>query len=238
VALFAIVQARMSSSRLPGKVLMDIAGMPMIGRQIERIKEAKLISDVIVATSVHPTDDPLIDYVRGLDVMIHRGPLDDVLQRFTEVLDSSRAENFVRLTADCPLADPKVIDAAVQLFLDSDYDYVSNTLDRSYPRGLDVEVAKSDVLREVKRSDFRVMAREHVTYGIYTRPDLYSCGNLKQDTSQAAHRWTVDNSEDLQFIRNVYKHFLSVKPSFRQQDVLDWLKDSPECAHFESGENN
>lgn len=234
MSVVAIIQARMTSSRLPGKVLMDIEGIPMIGRQIERIKEAKLIDDLIVATSTDASDDTLAKYAESLGVNVQRGPLDDVLQRFIEVLDSTKAENFVRLTADCPLADPQIIDDAIKLFLDSNCDYVSNTVERTYPRGLDVEVAKSKVLRSVAKNSFDPVAREHVTQGIYSQPENYSLASLKQNESHAKFRWTVDNSEDMAFAQNVYRYFLPRNRRFRQQDVLDWLKEFPENAHFES----
>jgi spore coat polysaccharide biosynthesis protein SpsF len=237
MAILAIIQARMSSSRLPGKVLMDIEGIPMIGRQIERIRKADLISEVIVATSVHTSDDALTEYLESIDVNVQRGPLDDVLQRFVEVLDRTQAEDFVRLTADCPLADPEVIDEAIQMFLESKCDYVSNTLVRTYPRGLDVEVAKSKVLRDVAEKNFDQMSREHVTYGIYTQPEVYSLGNLAQSRSQEKHRWTVDNVEDMHFVKNVYQYFLPKNIDFRQQDVLNWLNECPEFAHYESPES-
>ena len=237
MAILAIVQARMSSSRLPGKVLMDIEGIPMIGRQIERIRKADLISEVIVATSVHASDDPLVDYLESIDVKVQRGPLDDVLQRFIEVLDRAQAEDFVRLTADCPLADPDIIDEAIEMYFESNCDYVSNTLIRTYPRGLDVEIAKSKVLREIAKNNFDQMSREHVTYGIYTQPEVYSLGNLAQSRSQERHRWTVDNVEDMHFVKNVYQHFLSKNIDFSQQDILDWLNESPEFAHYESTES-
>jgi spore coat polysaccharide biosynthesis protein SpsF len=216
---------------------MDIDGIPMIGRQIERIRKADLISEVIVATSVHASDDPLTEYLESIDVNVQRGPLDDVLQRFLEVLDRTQAEDFVRLTADCPLADPGVIDEAIQMFLESKCDYVSNTLVRTYPRGLDVEVTKSKVLRDVAEKNFDQMSREHVTYGIYTQPEVYSLGNLAQSRSQEKHRWTVDNVEDMHFVKNVYNYFLPKNIDFSQQDVLNWLNESPEFAHYESPES-
>lgn len=237
MAILAIVQARMSSSRLPGKVLMEIEGIPMITRQIQRINQAKLVSEVIVATSHHISDDPLVEYLENSGVKVQRGPLDDVLQRYIEVLEHNGADSFVRLTADCPVTDPEVIDHAIELFLESDFDYVSNTLDRTYPRGLDVEIAKSKTLIKVAKSNFDPMAREHVTYGIYTRPDLFSLGSLTQSTSHAKFRWTVDNQIDMDFARNVYRHFLPKKIDFSQQDILDWLDESPKFAHYESLEN-
>ena len=123
------------------------------------------------------------------------------------------------------------------MYFESNCDYVSNTLIRTYPRGLDVEIAKSKVLREIAKNNFDQMSREHVTYGIYTQPEVYSLGNLAQSSSQERHRWTVDNVEDMHFVKNVYQHFLSKNIDFSQQDILDWLNESPEFAHYESTES-
>ncbi len=236
MSVTAILQARMTSSRLPGKVLMDVEGMPMIGRQIERIRAAKLLDEIIVATSTDPSDDVLTEYVESMGVNVKRGSLNDVLQRFVDVLDTSNCKTVVRLTADCPLADSEVIDEAVEMFLNSGVDYVSNGLDRTFPRGLDVEVVRPEVLREVAQKDFRPMSREHVTYGIYTRADLYSTANFSQKPSFANFRWTVDTQDDLDFVRNVYKNFYSVSPNFRQGEILKWLEKYPENANYETGE--
>jgi spore coat polysaccharide biosynthesis protein SpsF len=236
MSVTAILQARMTSSRLPGKVLMDIEGMPMIGRQIQRIREAQLLDEIVVATSTDPSDDVLTEYVECIGVNVQRGSLNDVLQRFVEVLDNSACKTVVRLTADCPLADSEVIDEAVEMFLNSGVDYVSNSLDRTFPRGLDVEVFRPEVLREVALKDFRTMSREHVTYGIYTRKDIYSTKNLHQNPSFAKLRWTVDTQDDLNFVRCVFKSLHAKNPNFRQREILDWLNDFPEFAHYETGE--
>ena len=234
MTVLAIVQARMTSSRLPGKVLMDIDGIPMIARQLQRIREAKHLDDLVVATSEETSDDILAKYVETMGVNVQRGSLDDVLQRFIDVLDSNECQTVVRLTADCPLADPDVIDGAIEFFQKTNVDYISNGLERTFPRGLDVEVFRPEVLRNVALCDFRPMSREHVTYGIYSRPDLFSTANYFQDPSFAKHRWTVDTQADLDFVRNVYRHLLPKNPRFRQHDILDWLNKSPEFAHFES----
>jgi spore coat polysaccharide biosynthesis protein SpsF len=238
VRVLAILQARMTSSRLPGKVLMDIDGMPMIARQIERLRQANLLDELVVATSTDSSDDVLADYIEGIGVNVQRGSLDNVLQRFVEVLDKYETDAVVRLTADCPLVDSEVLDGVVDSFLNSKMDYVSNTLERTFPRGLDVEVFKPEVLREVSRNDFRPMAKEHVTYGIYTRSDLYSVANVSQDPSFANLRWTVDTQLDLDFVRSVYSHLHSINKSFRQREILEWLEDFPEFAHYEIGDES
>ena len=236
MSVLAILQARMTSSRLPGKVLMDVEGIPMIGRQLERIKEAKLVNEIVVATSVDSSDDELVEYVEDLGVGVHRGPLQDVLQRFIEVLDVYDFRNVLRLTADCPLADSNVIDGTIEMYLSSNFDYVSNSLVRTFPRGLDVEVFNDRVLREVAKNDQSATSREHVTYGIYTRADLYLTANFSQKPSYADFRWTVDTHDDLNFVRNVYKNLYPVNPNFGQGEILKWLEKYPEYAHYETGE--
>jgi len=237
MSVTAILQARMTSSRLPGKVLMDIEGMPMIGRQIERIKGAKLLDEIVVATSTDPSDDVLAEYVESIGVRVQRGSLNDVLQRFVDVLDNSSCRTVVRLTADCPLADSEVIDEAVEMFKNSGVDYVSNSLDRTFPRGLDVEVVRPEVLREVAQKDFRPMSREHVTYGVYTRTDIYSTKNFHQNPSFANFRWTVDTQDDLNFVRCVFENLHAKNANFRQREILSWLNDFPDFAHYEKGES-
>jgi len=236
MSVLAILQARMTSSRLPRKVLMDVEGMPMIGRQLERVKKSKLVNEIVVATSVDSSDDELVDYVEDFGVIVQRGPLKDVLQRFIEVLDVYDFRDVVRLTADCPLADSDVIDGTIEMYLNCNFDYVSNTQVRTFPRGLDVEVFNNRVLREVAKNDESAMSREHVTYGIYTRADLYSIANFSQKPSFADFRWTVDTQEDLDFVRNVYKNLYPANANFCQGEILKWLEQFPEYANYETGE--
>jgi spore coat polysaccharide biosynthesis protein SpsF len=151
-------------------------------------------------------------------------------------LDSFDCQSVVRLTADCPLTDSEVIDGVIEFFLKSNFDYVSNSLERTFPRGLDVEVFQADVLREIANDDFSPMSREHVTYGIYTRQDRYSTANYYQNPSFSKFRWTVDTQADLDFVRNVYANFKSFDGTFRQMEILNWLEQFPEFAHFEVGE--
>ncbi|HEY7822477.1 MAG TPA: NTP transferase domain-containing protein, partial [Acidimicrobiia bacterium] len=143
----AIVQARMSSSRLPGKVMLDLAGKPLIIRQLERITRAQRLSGIVIATSTDPSDDPLAELLTRDGYEVVRGSLDDVLGRFVQVLDEYRPTTIARITADCPLISPTVIDQVVEAFSSADVDYCSNTLVPTYPDGLDVEIVRADVLR-------------------------------------------------------------------------------------------
>ena len=220
----------MTSSRLPGKALEPIEGEPMIGRQIERLRRAKSLDGLVVATSVDPSDDSLVEYVESLDVPVVRGSLDDVLGRFVAVLDEFDPEVVVRLTADCPLASPAVVDRVVGAFLAADADYVSNTLEPTYPDGVDVEVVRADALRWVAANSTDPHEHEHVTLGVYRRPERFQCLNVAGDVDLSDLRWTVDNADDLAFVRSVYAGLISVNPTFDLPDVLDFLSEHPELS--------
>lgn len=225
-----IVQARMTSRRLPGKVLTDLEGEPMVLRQLERVSRAVNIDQIVVATSDDPSDDALAVTVVDAGYDLVRGPLDDVLARFVYVLDEYRPEVVVRITADCPLISPSVIDSVIGAFHSSSADYVSNTIDPTYPDGLDVEVTLARVLREVDTTSHDPDEREHVTLGIYRYPERYRIENFVDPTgiNHAELRWTVDTPEDLEFVRRVYRELLPRLPKFEYQDVLDLLDGQPE----------
>lgn len=222
-----VLQARMTSSRLPGKVLEPILGEPMIGRQIERLRQSTLLDGLVVATSVDPSDDPLVEYLSSVDVSVVRGSLDDVLGRFVSVLDEFSPDVVVRLTADCPLASPVVLDRVVGGFLSADADYVSNTLEPSYPDGVDVEVVRSSALRWVASHSDDVHEHEHVTLGVYRRPERFRCLNVAGDVDLSGLRWTVDNADDLAFVREVYAELYAENPEFDVEDVLALLQARP-----------
>ena len=223
-----ILQARMTSSRLPGKVLAPILDMPMIGRQIERLRRATLLDGLVVATSTSPSDDGLVAYLGELDVPVIRGPLDDVLGRFALVIEEYSPDVVVRLTADCPLASPLVIDRVIGTFAESDLDYLSNTLMPTYPDGLDVEVVRASVLTWAAANLTDPPEREHVTLGIYRRPELFTLGNVLHSDDLSGLRWTVDTPEDLEFVRSVYGRLYEGNPEFDLDDVLALVRSSPE----------
>lgn len=212
----AILQARMSSSRLPGKVMAPVLGEPMIGRQVERLRRARRIDKLVVATSIEPSDDPLEAYVQSLGVQVFRGPLDDVLERFRATLARHpEAKTVVRLTADCPLADPELIDQVIEHHHAAGADYTSNTLGtRTYPHGLDIEVIKAEALIDAAGRARDAYEREHVTPFIYRRPATYRLAGVARGESLAALRWTVDFPEDLAFVRDVYARLYPSNPDF------------------------
>jgi spore coat polysaccharide biosynthesis protein SpsF len=211
----------MTSSRLPGKVMAPVLGEPMIGRQVERLRRASRIDKLVVATSIDPSDDPLAAYVQSLGIQVFRGPLDDVLERFRATLvRHPEAKAVVRLTADCPLADPELVDRVIEHHHAAGADYTSNTLGtRSYPHGLDVEVIKPEALIEAAQRAGDDYEREHVTPYIYGRPQTYRLAGVARGESLAALRWTVDYPEDLVFVRDVYAKLYPFNPDFESDAV-------------------
>lgn len=211
----------MTSTRLPGKVMAPVLGEPMIGRQVERLRRASRIDQLVVATSVDPSDDPLAAYCESLDLTVFRGPLDDVLDRFRGALAlCPQAEAVVRLTADCPLADPAVVDQVIAHHHAERADYTSNTLEeRTYPHGLDTEVIRPAVLIEAAERAQDPYEREHVTPYVYRRPQTYRLAGVTRRPSLAHLRWTVDFPEDLAFVRDVYERLYPADPAFDTEAI-------------------
>lgn len=232
----AVLQARMTSTRLPGKVLRPIEGKAMLLRQIERIQRATTLDHIVVATSEDPSDDELAQLVteQGIDVV--RGSLSDVLDRFVKVADTHNPDVIVRLTGDCPLACPEVIDDVVTAFHASTADYLSNTLDPTYPDGLDVEVITADALRTVDNSSRDKDEREHVTLGVYRRDKEFNVQNFV-DPAGKDHsdlRWTVDNQADFDFVSHIYGTLLPANPHFGYQEILRFLEEKPDLSRTSS----
>lgn len=212
----------MSSSRLPGKVLAQVLGQPMIARQIERLRRCSRVDELVVATSVDPSDDPLAAVCGDLGVTVFRGDLLDVLSRFCGVLEARpQARAMVRLTADCPLTDWTLIDALIERHLAEDADYTSNNLpERTWPHGLDAEVVRPSALLRAGREATDPYEREHVMPFLYRRPDEHRLVGLPRTPSLAHLRWTVDYPEDLAFVRRVYGQLYPTKPAFGLDDIL------------------
>ncbi len=222
----AILQARMSSTRLPGKVLAPILGQPMIARHAERLRRSQRIDQLLVATSLDPSDDPLAQAcaANGLDVF--RGDLNDVLGRFCGALAAYPAATAViRLTADCPLADWTVIDELVARHHAENADYTSNTFpERTYPHGLDAEVIRPEALLRAHRETTDPYDREHVTPFLYRRPQEHRIAGQTRAPSLAHLRWTVDFPEDLAFVRSAYARLYPADPAFGTEAIaaLEW----------------
>jgi spore coat polysaccharide biosynthesis protein SpsF len=232
----AIMQARMSSTRLPGKVIKPILATPMILLQIERLRRSVEIKDLIVATSTDKSDDTLVEILKSSGVEVFRGALKNVHERFSNLLNGlNSAENVVvRITADCPVIDPEIIDKAIAIFKRENFDYLSNSIVRTFPRGLDVEVFRKSLFLEAsKKFNLSEYQKEHVTPVFYQNPDFYKLGHLISREKFSNLRWTVDTEEDFSFIRQIYENLYPINPKFGFHDVLKFLKSNPTISNFE-----
>ena len=224
--IIAILQARMRSSRLPGKVLMDICGKTMIERVVERVKKTETINKIVVATTKKPDDDEIVNECKKIVNTIYRGSEEDVLDRYYYAAKKFGAHAIVRITCDCPLIEPIIIDKVVRAFLKESPDYASNTLERTYPRGLDVEIMTKDALKKAWEEAGKPYERTHVTPYIYQHSKVYNLLSVKNAEDLSAGRWTVDTQEDLIFIRKIYSQFKS-QVDFSWRDVISFLVKNP-----------
>jgi spore coat polysaccharide biosynthesis protein SpsF len=203
MSLVALVQARMSSTRFPGKVLADLAGKPMLWHVVDRTQRARQIDQVCVVTSDFPDDDVIAEFCVKLGVACFRGNLHDVLDRYYQAAAKMEADPIVRITADCPLIDPDVVDAVITMFKTGEYDYVSNTIERTFPDGLDVEVFRFASLKRAWNEAPAGYDREHVTSFFCKHPEKFRIGQYCDEQDRSAQRWTVDYPADLEFVRSV-----------------------------------
>jgi len=223
----AVLQARMSSNRLPGKVLMEVNGKPMIYWQIQRILQSKEISKLVIATSDCPTDDVLVKYLESINCDIVRGSLDDVLARFIKVENIYNPDSIIRLTGDCPLVMPELIDFMIKKFYKVKVEYLSNIIELTYPDGLDIEIIKAGTLSKLTAMNLLNNEREHVTLGIINRLDRFSTFNVANLNDLSRYRWTVDTEGDLVFVRGIFKVFTSRETEFNFEDLMDYFKAHP-----------
>jgi spore coat polysaccharide biosynthesis protein SpsF len=201
----AIIQARMGSTRLPGKVLLPLLGRPILSRVVERTARAGLVDEVVVATTVDPSDDPIVNLAVDEGWAVERGSENDLLDRYVRTARAHKADIVVRITSDCPLIDPTLIDQTIDAFVDGRGGYASNTLEpRTYPRGLDVEVVAREALEQAWRDDADPASREHVTPFLYRNPERFRLVRVSSPDDQSAHRWCVDTSEDYELVRRIY----------------------------------
>jgi len=228
----AIVQARMSSSRLPGKVLKEIAGKPMLVHVVERAQQARSIDQVIVATTIDPSDDPLEALCLENGFPCYRGSLHDVLDRYYQAARLYRADTIVRFTADCPLLDPDVVEKTIGGFLDSKVDFAANRLPppfkRTYPIGLDTEVCTFGALERAWKEATEKYEREHVMPYLYQVEGRFKILRVDYEKDHGHWRLTVDTQEDLDLVRAIFDHF--GKQTFNWLDVIRYLEAHPEIA--------
>jgi spore coat polysaccharide biosynthesis protein SpsF len=223
-----VVQARMGSTRLPGKVLAAIAERPMLSFQLERLRHCREIDRIVIATTTQPADDAIARFCAAERVACVRGSEHDVLSRYADAARCNDASVVVRVTADCPLIEPTLVDEAVATFRVGGFDYVSNMLEPSWPYGMAVEVFSRRALDEAHAEASDPAEREHVTPFIYWRPERYRLKSMRRPTDLSAHRWTVDTPEDLELVSRILVALYPRRPEFTLQDVLDILRQHPE----------
>jgi spore coat polysaccharide biosynthesis protein SpsF len=224
----AIIQARMRSTRLPGKILRDIAGEPMLARVVERSQRAATVDEVVVATSELADDDIVERLCSDRSWVCFRGSETDVLDRYYRAAIAFRADLVVRVTSDCPLIDPRLIDEHVNLLLRrwTEVDFVTNMVKQTYPLGLAVEVMPMDVLARMKRMSQTDMLKEHVTTLAYVEPGWFQIDHIMHPVDLSHLRWTVDTAEDLELVRKIFQHFGHGR--FSWEEVLPVLEQHPD----------
>jgi len=234
----AIIQARMGSSRLPGKVLRDIHGKPMLAWVVERTRKASSVSEVMVATTSDPSDDMIEQVCRQMNVPCFRGNIYDVLDRYYQAAREAQAEVVVRITADCPLIDAGLIDKVVQRFLEEKVDFAANRLpppyQRTYPIGLDVEVVSFTALQRAWQEAREKHEREHVLPYLYESPGRFKTLTVDHETDLGSYRWTVDTFEDLEFIQKLFT-LLPDTENFTWLDVLKIVEKNPQLSEINAG---
>lgn len=231
--IVAIIQARMGSTRLPGKVLEDLSGETVLARVVSRTRQARLVDEVAVATTIESADDAIAKECERIRVGWFRGDEADVLDRYSRAAEKSMADGIVRLTSDCPLIDPELIDETIRVFLDQKVDYATNALTVSYPPGLDVEVMTAEALTRAWSSAREAYQRTHVTPYLYENPAMFKMASISADRDYSKYRWTVDTAEDLELIRAIYGHF-APRDNFGWREVLVLIERHPELAEINS----
>lgn len=229
-----IVQARMTSTRLPGKVLRPVLDRPLLQYVVERLARCSEADATIVATTINDTDEPIVALCRELDTSVFRGSEEDVLSRYYHAAEEAGAETVVRITSDCPLIDPAVVDRVIGFFRSrfGQYDYVTNVLTRTYPRGMDCEVFSFQALARAHREATAQPDREHVTPFIYRQPERFRLGNVPFDRDASKHRWTVDTPEDFELIRKFIEALYPTRPEFTLEDCLELIAEHPEWSEL------
>jgi spore coat polysaccharide biosynthesis protein SpsF (cytidylyltransferase family) len=226
--VLGIIQARMSSTRLPRKVLLDLAGKSVLEHVISRVARANRVSDIVVATTIKKEDLAIVKLCASLGYSVFCGSENDVLDRFYQVARLFEADQCVRITADCPMMDPGLIDQVLHLHQESGSDYTANILEETFPDGEDIEVFTFEALENAWENASLTSEREHVTPYIRKHPELFKLTNLRAPENLAEKRWTIDNAEDYEFLTRVFKELYHQNPFFGMNDILTLLDLHPE----------
>ena len=226
--ILVIIQARMDSTRLSGKVLMNIEGKPMLWHVINRLKFSKKLDDVILAIPDTKESDILEEFAKENKIKYFRGSKENVLSRYYKSAKEFKCGIIVRVTSDDPLVDPKILDTIIEKHLSRKADYTSNNLKRTFPLGLDIEVFNFHVLERAYKEAKEDYQREHVTPYIYEHPEIFKIAYVENEEDLSSFRWTVDEIKDLEFVREIYKRLYKKGEIFLMDDIITLLKQCPE----------
>ena len=227
-----IVQARMTSTRLPGKVLLSLDGEPMLSRLVERLRRVRRADGLVIATTTNATDDPIAALCAQLGVACHRGSEHDVLSRYADAARLHGADVVVRITSDCPLIDPALVDQLIACYQEGDCDYLCNMLPPTWPYGMAVEVFSASALQQAHAEATQASEREHVTPFLYWHPARYRLRNVASPIDLSLHRWTVDTPEDYDLVRRLFEALHPTRPEFTLADVLAAMDAHPDWLHI------
>lgn len=231
-----IVQARMTSTRLPGKILKTVLGKPLLEYELERLKKVPSLDVLMVATTTNATDDPVVELCEHLGVPTYRGSEHDVLSRYYEAATEQKADVVVRFTADCPIIDPEISDSVIHHYIDNvdDLDYCAVDIS-TYPRGMDTEAFSFATLEEAHMKGTTQAEREHVTCYIWSRPDIYRLHSVKCSSDWGGYRFTVDTSEDFALITKIIETLYPEGETFTLADVIELMRKKPELREINGG---
>lgn len=226
----------MKSSRLPGKVLLPVCGKPLLELMIERLRQVPELDGIVIATTADPSCQPIEDLAKRLGVGCFRGSEDDVLDRVLRSAQSAQADLIVELTGDCPLMDPDLVSEVIREFRSRDVDYCANVLQRTHPRGMDVQVFPTKVLARVAELTNNPSDREHVSIYIYTHPEQFRLHNVTSSLSaeEADLRLTVDTPDDFKLVSEIFQRLYPANPRFRLADILKLMREHPELRAINS----
>lgn len=225
--IVAIIQARMGSTRLPGKILKKVNNRPLLSYQIERLQQSQYIDELVIATTIKKQDDLIVEFCKENSISYFRGSETDVLARYYEAASAFKAHAIVRITSDCPILDVQIVDKTIQHFIENgNFDYVSNTVERTYPRGLDTEIFSFEALEKAYNEALLERDREHVTAYFYTNPNVFSIGHIKNDMDYSKYRWTVDTEEDFELIKKIIQALYSKNKHFTLEDTVNVMEEN------------
>lgn len=232
----AIIQARFGSTRLPGKIFKDLCGKPVLWHVVNRLSHSKFLDKIIVATTILPEDDIVEKFCTDNKILFSRGSSEDVLSRYYEAAKKFDAEIVIRITSDCPVIDPQILDTMIEEFTAAskteNIDYMSNSIQRTFPRGLDVEIFTFDVLEKTFNEAVQTYEREHVTPYIYQHPEIFKIKNFAGEKDYSFHRWTVDTPEDYELIKKIYDELYDPGKIFLFSDILKLFEQQPDLINI------